>query len=135
MKSTAGVTVTTDDGDKIRVENATVDIATFWDEVSIPDTLFGECNIVPALPTTTITITARGARYIVAGSPKNVPDRYIVNDDAAILFKGDDKVVVKRRKDESPNRRLAFLEAYFQMVSGMSKTQAHKYLDKVEEEK
>lgn len=66
----------------------------------------------------------------------NLPKRYIVNDKACILFyddKGKDKVVVKRCKDDKSDPIKAFLWAYFEKTSGLSKTKANKYLAKVEE--
>lgn len=62
-------------------------------------------------------------------------EKYIVNKDAAILFWSDgDKIVVKRMKGDIPNKRMAFLYAYFQKTCGMSKTQANKFIDRVVED-
>ena len=64
-----------------------------------------------------------------------LPKRYIVNKDACILFwddKGKDKVVVKRCKEDSVDPIKAFLWAYFEKTSGLSKTKANKYLQNVE---
>lgn len=58
-----------------------------------------------------------------------LPTRYIINQDATILFFPDgSKVVVKRCKDDEFNPRLAFLTAFFQKYCGMSKNKANKYL-------
>lgn len=58
-----------------------------------------------------------------------LPERYIINKEAAILFwKDGTKTIVKRAEDDSFNPRIAFLTAYFQAHSGMSKTKANKYL-------
>ena len=58
-----------------------------------------------------------------------MPKRYIVNKDAAILFWDDDtKTVVKRAKDDELDVEKAFLWAYFQKCSGLSRTKANKYL-------
>lgn len=68
-------------------------------------------------------------------SNESLPVRYIVNDDACILFwdsKGKTKTVVKRCKDDNIDPIKAFLWAYFEKTSGMSKTKANKYLQKVE---
>ena len=63
---------------------------------------------------------------------KALPDRYIVNKNAAILFWNDDKkTVVKRCKEDKNDPIKAFLWAYFQEKSGLSKTQANKYLEKI----
>ena len=65
-------------------------------------------------------------------------DRYIINDGATILFWADGtKTIVKRTKEDEFNPRLAFLTAYFQKKSGLSKTKANKFLSelKVQEPK
>lgn len=65
-----------------------------------------------------------------------VPERYIINKNATIIFwKDGDKTVVKRTKDDDFNARLGFLTAYFQKHSGMSRTQANKYLSNLKIEK
>lgn len=59
-----------------------------------------------------------------------IPERYIINENATVLFwKDGTKTVVKRMKGDKHNARLAFLTAYFQKHSGMSKTKSNKYLD------
>lgn len=59
--------------------------------------------------------------------------RYIIKKDATILFWSDNtKTVVRRGKKEKFDKRIAFLYAYWQKVSGMSKTQANKFLDNLE---
>jgi hypothetical protein len=50
---------------------------------------------------------------------------------ATTLINGDKVTVVKCGKGDKYNRRIGFLEAYFQSHSGMSKTQARKYLDEL----
>lgn len=60
---------------------------------------------------------------------KRLPKKYIINKGATILFwNNGDKTVVKRGKDDEYNKVLGFLWAYFQHTSGLSKTQANKYL-------
>lgn len=69
---------------------------------------------------------------------EKLPKRYIINKGATILFWDEDeeeKTIVKRSKDDKFNKRLGFLTAYFQYHSGLSKTQANKYLDSLEVEK
>ena len=69
---------------------------------------------------------------------KQLPKKYIINKGATILFWDEDeqeKTIVKRSKDDKFNKRLGFLTAYFQYHSGLSKTQANKYLDSLEVEK
>lgn len=58
-----------------------------------------------------------------------LPERYIINDGATILFwKNGEKTIVKRANDDEFNPRLAFLTAFFQRYSGLSKNKANKYL-------
>ena len=62
-----------------------------------------------------------------------MPRKYIIKEDACILFwTNDTKTVVKRSKDEKFDKRLGFLTAYFQKHCGMSKKKANKFLDKLE---
>lgn len=65
-------------------------------------------------------------------------DHYIINDGATILFWIDGtKTIVKRTKEDKFDKRVAFLTAYFQKNSGLSRTKANKFLAnlKVEEPK
>lgn len=65
-------------------------------------------------------------------------DHYIINDGATILFWIDGtKTIVKRTQEDKFDKRLAFLTAYFQKNSGLSRTKANKFLAnlKVEEPK
>ena len=50
---------------------------------------------------------------------------------ATTIIKGDKVVVVRTKKGEKYNRRIGFLEAYFELMSGMSKTRKSKYLDNI----
>ena len=62
----------------------------------------------------------------------NIPKRYIVNDNAAILFWDDEKkTIVKRAKDDKVDVIKSFLWAYFLKQSGMSRTKANKYLENI----
>jgi len=64
----------------------------------------------------------------------NLPKKYIVNADAAILFWDDgEKTVVKRCEDDDTDVVKAFLWAYFLKHSGLSRTKANKYLKEVKE--
>lgn len=66
----------------------------------------------------------------------NLPLRYIINDDATILFWFDgDKTIVKKTQDDNYDKRLGFLYAYFQKTSGLSKNKANKYLENLVETK
>lgn len=65
-----------------------------------------------------------------------LPERYIINENACILFwENGEKTVVKRCADDVFNPRLAFLTAFFQHYINFSKSKANKYLAnlKVEE--
>lgn len=65
----------------------------------------------------------------------DLPDRYIINKGATILFWEDGtKTIVKRSKDDEYNKRLGFLTAYFQKHSGLTKNQANKYLAELVDE-
>lgn len=58
-----------------------------------------------------------------------LPERYIINENACILFwQNGEKTVVKRCTDDKFNPRLAFLTAFFQHYVDMSKNKANKYL-------
>lgn len=65
----------------------------------------------------------------IDGISEKLPERYIINKDATILFWEDgSKTIVKRCEDDEYNKRLGFLTAYFQKHSGLSKNKANKYL-------
>lgn len=64
-----------------------------------------------------------------------LPQRYIINKNAGVLFWQDGtKTIVRRTKGDKHDKRVAFLTAYFQKMSGLSKNQANKYLDSLVEE-
>lgn len=66
-----------------------------------------------------------GIRKISLG----LPSKYIINENAAILFWEDgEKTIVKKSADDVFDKRIAFLTAYFQRHSGLSKTKANKFL-------
>lgn len=59
--------------------------------------------------------------------------KYIINKKATIIyFEDGSKTVVKRKDGDEFNEKLAFLTAYFQHCSGMSKTKANKFLQNLE---
>lgn len=63
-----------------------------------------------------------------------LPKKYILNQDACILFWNDDnKTIVKRAKDDNIDPVKGFLWAYFLKYSGLSRTKANKYLKEIEE--
>lgn len=64
-----------------------------------------------------------------------LPERYIINKGATILFwKDGTKTVVKLAKGDEYNKVLGFLWAYFQKRSGLSKTKANEYIRNLVEE-
>lgn len=68
---------------------------------------------------------------------KRLPSKYIINKGATILFwddNEDEKTIVKLSENDKYDKRLGFLTAYFQYNSGLTKTQANKYLDNLIEE-
>lgn len=59
-----------------------------------------------------------------------LPENYIINDRATVLFwKDGTKTIVRRAKEDEYNKKIGFLWAYFQKNSGLSKTKANEYLD------
>lgn len=61
-----------------------------------------------------------------------LPKKYIINDNATILFWYDGtKTVVKKARDDEYNKKLSFLWAYFQKNCGLSKAKANKYLEEL----
>lgn len=65
---------------------------------------------------------------------EKMPERYIVNEDATILFwKDGEKTIVKKCEDDEFNPRLGFLTAFFQRHCNMSKNKANKFLANIEE--
>jgi hypothetical protein len=73
-----------------------------------------------------------GRYQIVMPRVDKLPTHYIINKKATILFWSEndtnDKTVVRRTKSDKHNARLAFLTAYFQKHSGLSKCKANQYL-------
>lgn len=66
----------------------------------------------------------------------DMPEKYIINENATILFwKDGEKTIVKKCEEDDFNHRLAFLTAFFQHYCGMSKNKANKYLASLEVEK
>lgn len=65
----------------------------------------------------------------------DLPERYIINEGATILFwKDGTKTIVKKSKDDKHDKEKAFLIAYFQKYSGMSRNKANKFLKNLKEE-
>ena len=85
----------------------------------------------------TVKITPAGIYSLdtVTVVKKNLPKRYIINKGATILFWEDgSKTVVKRGNEDEYDNVKGFLWAYFQKHSGLSKTQANKYLAELMDE-
>lgn len=58
-----------------------------------------------------------------------LPEKYIINKGATILFwKNGEKTIVRKCEQDEFNPRLAFLTAFFQHYCGMSKNKANRYL-------
>ena len=72
--------------------------------------------------------------YLV--NKNNLPDKVQFNKKkkATTLIFDDDVIVVKQNKNDREDYEKAFLWAYFIKKSGLSKTQASKYIDKIMEE-
>lgn len=67
--------------------------------------------------------------WILKKEKLNLPERYIINENATILFwENGEKTVVRKCEDDEFNPRLGFLTAFFQHYCGMSKNKANKYL-------
>ena len=66
----------------------------------------------------------------------NLPDKVFFNTKkkTTVLLKNDEVTKVKCDDKEKFSKRIGFLEAYFQMTCGMSKTQALKYLEELEKD-
>lgn len=64
----------------------------------------------------------------------NLPDKVFFNSKkkTTVLLKNDEITKVKCDDKAKFSKRVGFLEAYFQMTCGMSKTQALKYLEELE---
>ena len=66
---------------------------------------------------------------------EKLPERYIINDGATILFwKNGSKTIVKRSDNDDFDPIKGFLWAYFQKHCGLSKTKANKYLQKIQDD-
>lgn len=63
-----------------------------------------------------------------------LPTKYILNQDACILFWSDDsKTIVKKAEDDMQDPVKGFLWAYFLKHSKLSRTKANKYLREIDE--
>lgn len=81
------------------------------------------------------TTTIKYKRACIGKGNPDLPEKYIVNDGATILFWDDDtKTIVKKSKKDIFDPIKSYLWAYFLKHCGMSRTQANKYLAKINEE-
>lgn len=63
-----------------------------------------------------------------------LPTKYILNQDACILFWSDDsKTIVKKAEDDMQDPVKGFLWAYFLKHSKLSRTKANKYLREIDD--
>lgn len=71
--------------------------------------------------------------FLIDEETPNLPDRVFFNENkgATTLLYGDKATVVKTTKGDSYDRQYGFLLAFFQKHSGLSKTQANKYLKEI----
>lgn len=83
-----------------------------------------------------LPFTFDGHPFRMTSLSVDMPERYIINENATILFwKNGEKTVVRKCEEDEFNPRLAFLTAFFQHYCGMSKNKANKYLAGLEVEK
>ena len=69
---------------------------------------------------------------LTTNNSKNLPEKYIINKDATILFWNDNiKTIVKRAEDDKFDKRIGFLYAYFLKNSGLTRTQANKFINEL----
>lgn len=72
------------------------------------------------------------SKKLNTNNSKNLPEKYIINKDATILFWNDNtKTIVKRAKDDNFDKRIGFLYAYFLKNSGLTRTQANKFINEL----
>lgn len=67
-----------------------------------------------------------------------LPQRVYFNDKkkaTTLIMKGDKVIVVKCGKGDKYNRRIGFLESFFQATCGLSKSKALKYLEEIVKDK
>lgn len=76
----------------------------------------------------TKTFMANADGVVIATKANNLPDKVIINDNAAIIWYGDNKTVCKRAEDEEPDAVKAFLWAYYIATSGTSRSKAKRFL-------
>ena len=97
------------------------DIRSWWEEISKP--LSQTFNIL--------------GNYQNLPIGDSLPKKVQFNDKkkATTLIFRDKVVVVKARQEDKYDRRIGFLEAYFQATSRMSKTKALKYLNDIVKDK
>lgn len=66
---------------------------------------------------------------------KEIPKKYIINRKAAVLIWEDgSKTIIRKSEDDRHDPIKAFLWAFFEKKSGLTRTKANQYLRKIEEE-
>lgn len=99
-----------------------------------PNVLIDGTTISDMLKRPLITMSENEGKIEIISS--KLPKHYIINQGATILFWEDGtKTIVKRCADDTYDKRLGFLTAYFQKNCGLSKDKANKFLANLEEEK
>ena len=66
---------------------------------------------------------------------KEIPKKYIINRKATVLIWEDgSKTIIRKSEDDRHDPIKAFLWAFFEKKSGLTRTKANQYLRKIEEE-
>ena len=87
-------------------------------------------------PDYTIRLRSSGLTFATYNSSKNKPntkvDRYIINENATILFWDDDtKTISKKHKEDKFDKELGFLFAYFYKKYKGSKASRKRVIDAI----
>lgn len=62
---------------------------------------------------------------------KTMPDNIIINGDNTVIKRKDERVILRKSKEDEMNLEYAFLYGYFLLNSGMSKTKASEFLKSI----
>ena len=60
-----------------------------------------------------------------------IPDSIIINGDNTVIKRNNEKVILRKSKEDEMNLEYAFLYGYFLLNSGMSKTKASEFLKSI----
>lgn len=69
--------------------------------------------------------------YGVIKGSDTIPDSIIINGDNTVIKRKDEKVILRKSKEDEMNLEYAFLYGYFLLNSGMSKTKASEFLKSI----